>query len=279
MIVHLYIMQIVQLLLKFRSFWFHGKVDISAKNSEGLTAFDMLPQYNQRDNPQKIIGDMLRACRARSSSTLHLSGVASEADYLKSPVQFDERIYISFLRQKTELTNDTRNILLVVAALLVTITFQGTLSPPGGVWQDDYFPPTNTSNSIAPATRASSECSPAPHSAGTAIMGSFVFILLTVFHLSSFCVTVFIIFVLLPRSYTSGLFTVPLLTVYMFFLVSLLITAPTAIDQLIPQMTFFVILPPLNALLLPSFVWWRRRYRKLIETFLPKVKLLDPTLT
>jgi hypothetical protein len=257
MIVHLYrFMQIVRLLLNFRSSIFHGKVKINAENSRGRTALDML----QRDNQQRI-EDMLRACGARSSSTLHLSGVASDADYLKSPVQFDERIYICLLRQKTELTNDTRNILLVVAALLVTITFQGTLSPPGGVWQDDCFAPTNKSNRIAPAASPSSEDSPATprHLAGTAIMGSFVFFLLAFFHLLSFCVTVFTIFVLLPRSFTSGLFTVPLFTVCMFLLMSLVITAPPAID-LIPVTIFFILpLAIVIALVFVSIMQWRRR--------------------
>jgi len=257
MIVHLYIMQIVRLLL------FHGKVDRSAKNSEGLTAFDMLPQYNQRDNQQQIIGDMLRV--ARNPICFHLSGAATDADYLKSPVQFDENIYIWFLRQKTELTNDTRNILLVVAALLITVTFQATLSPPGGVWQDDCFA-TSPSSEYSPET-------PAPHSAGTAIMDFALFITLTMLNLLSFFVTIFTIFVLLPRSFTSRLFTAPLFTVYTCFLVALLITSPS----LYIVLPISSVLPLMVAVLLLYTVTWRRR--KLIQTFLPEVKLLDPTLT
>jgi hypothetical protein len=36
-----------------------------------------------------------------------------------------------------------RNALLVVAVLLITVTYQAVLSPPGGLWQDDYKPETN----------------------------------------------------------------------------------------------------------------------------------------
>ncbi|XP_047173489.1 uncharacterized protein LOC124841288 [Vigna umbellata] len=34
-------------------------------------------------------------------------------------------------------TNDVRNILLTVTALMITATYQAVLSPPGGVWQED----------------------------------------------------------------------------------------------------------------------------------------------
>ncbi|KAG2401292.1 uncharacterized protein HKW66_Vig0196720 [Vigna angularis] len=33
--------------------------------------------------------------------------------------------------------NDVRNILVTVAALMITATYQAVLSPPGGVWQED----------------------------------------------------------------------------------------------------------------------------------------------
>lgn len=34
-------------------------------------------------------------------------------------------------------TNDVRNILLTIAALMLTATYQAVLSPPGGLWQED----------------------------------------------------------------------------------------------------------------------------------------------
>ncbi|GLT66405.1 hypothetical protein SLA2020_387700 [Shorea laevis] len=165
----------------------------------------------QGDN--QPIKDML--CRTR------IPRVESLADYLKSPVKFEEKIYILFLRQKTKITNDTRNILLVVAALLVTITFQIAVNPPGGVWQDDSAPPTtNTSNSTATGY------SPPSHFAGAAIMEPFLFLILAFLNLISFCVTVCTIFVLLPGDFSSGLFSVPLYILSLFFVASLWITAP-----------------------------------------------------
>jgi hypothetical protein len=220
MVVHLYIMQIVRLLLTFRSSLFHGEVDISAKNSRGLTAFDML----QGDN-QQIIEDMLR--RAGSFSIFQRpSIVASDADYLKSPVQTDEKILIAFFRLRTDITDDTRNMLLVVAALLVTVFFQATISPPGGVWQDNSAPTTNTSDRIAPATNASSEYSQAPHVVGTAILNDPLFSAVTSFTVVSFSATVFTIFVLLPSSLISGFFIILLFILFLLFVMVLFITSP-----------------------------------------------------
>uniref|UniRef100_A0A2N9IF83 PGG domain-containing protein n=1 Tax=Fagus sylvatica TaxID=28930 RepID=A0A2N9IF83_FAGSY len=40
-------------------------------------------------------------------------------------------------------TSDIRNALLVVATLIVAVTFQAGVNPPGGVWQEDAPPPSS----------------------------------------------------------------------------------------------------------------------------------------
>ncbi|KAJ6777125.1 HOMEOBOX PROTEIN WARIAI [Salix koriyanagi] len=39
--------------------------------------------------------------------------------------------------------SDARNTLLVVTTLIVAVTFQAAINPPGGVWQDDKYSPAN----------------------------------------------------------------------------------------------------------------------------------------
>ncbi|GMY08516.1 putative PGG domain-containing protein [Fagus crenata] len=56
--------------------------------------------------------------------------------------------------------SDVRNALLVVATLIVAVTFQAGLNPPGGFWQENS--PTSTQDNSSTPT----------HEAGKAILGS-----------------------------------------------------------------------------------------------------------
>ncbi|GMY08520.1 putative PGG domain-containing protein [Fagus crenata] len=69
--------------------------------------------------------------------------------------------------------SDVRNALLVVATLIVAVTFQAGLNPPGGVWQDNSPTPTQGSTQspeASPPTQGSMITQ--PHEAGKAILGS-----------------------------------------------------------------------------------------------------------
>ena len=77
------------------------------------------------------------------------------------------RIFRKTIVERARISNDDRNALLVVAALLITITYQVVLSPPGGLWQDTkYFGETSTSSN---ATALENIKGPIEHYAGTAI--------------------------------------------------------------------------------------------------------------
>lgn len=86
---------------------------------------------------------MLRRDRAKSGSSL--STAPCYANYLESPFS---RVVGSLVKRcargMTALSDEKRNALLVVAVLLVTVTYQAVLSPPGGVWQDDSNTYNNT---------------------------------------------------------------------------------------------------------------------------------------
>lgn len=60
-------------------------------------------------------------------------------------------VYCYHLLEENRLS-DVRNIVLVVAILIATATYQTGLSPPGGIWQDDYHPSKNTTTATSTNT-------------------------------------------------------------------------------------------------------------------------------
>ncbi|CAI9765132.1 unnamed protein product [Fraxinus pennsylvanica] len=68
--------------------------------------------------------------------------------------------YFKFDKAK-ETPRDVRSTLLVVAILITTATYQSVLSPPGGVWQEDFSPTSNSNTTQPPA-----------HTDGKAVMGT-----------------------------------------------------------------------------------------------------------
>jgi hypothetical protein len=61
-------------------------------------------------------------------------------NYLKIMVSYLKELEKKFIRQKNEISEERRNALLVIASLLMTITYQGILNPHGGLWQYDFYP-------------------------------------------------------------------------------------------------------------------------------------------
>ncbi|GAA0186655.1 hypothetical protein LIER_33943 [Lithospermum erythrorhizon] len=61
-----------------------------------------------------------------------------------------------------------RNTLLVIAILITTGMYQAILSPPGGVWKDDFYPDTLSSGNYTQANVSKLK----HHIAGRAVMGT-----------------------------------------------------------------------------------------------------------
>jgi hypothetical protein len=130
--VYHYIMQAVKKLLK-------SGVNINAKNLEGKIAWNILMA-------NKEISVMLR-CAGALPASCHAS-VTSFTNYLYSMVLYFKKLGMHFIREKMGISEERRNTLLVIASLLITITYQGILSPPGGLWQEDYYPNNTTQPKI-----------------------------------------------------------------------------------------------------------------------------------
>ncbi|XP_075633925.1 ankyrin repeat-containing protein BDA1-like [Castanea sativa] len=117
---------------------FSNEKDAAAidEDLEGKTALDIL-----QEQPQEVENSKMRAIldRAGALTASSLPTVTSSyAHYLMLPKTY-ERVIILIGRQLKGMTDERRNALLVVAALLVTVSYQAAITPPGVLWQDDHF--------------------------------------------------------------------------------------------------------------------------------------------
>ncbi|KAF3959079.1 hypothetical protein CMV_016070 [Castanea mollissima] len=106
-------------------------VDVNVKNLEGKTARDILQGSEQTQAGRKIKVMLHRAKALKASS---LPKVTSYADYLRPKVGPGEKFQIRRTREQQTISDERRNVLLVVATLLLTVTYQGMPSPSG-----DFF--------------------------------------------------------------------------------------------------------------------------------------------
>lgn len=249
-------------------------VDVNSKNLQDFTVLDILQRGTQRPVAEEIKNMLCNAARASSGSCLPRD-VASLADYLRSPVAIDEKFYIFFLRQKTKITEGVRNALLVVAVLLVTVCYQAAVSPPGGVWQDNYNPRINLLHSTATSSNSSTVINQPPHFAGTVVMSRVpAYIFLAINSLTFYLTTMIIIFLLPFGFITRFLLYILLLSLFLCYYFSMAIIIPSGTWLLRSAFLCFLLLFQC----LPMYLASRRR-RVLLQAFLPIAREYDPTFT
>ena len=107
-------------------------VNINEKNLEGKTALDILEGQRRQGVDNSEMRVILARAGALTASSLP-TVTPSHEHYLRLPGSCERKkiIYIGNQVMKRKI-DEKRNALLVVAALLVTVTYQAILSPPGG---------------------------------------------------------------------------------------------------------------------------------------------------
>ncbi|TYI62622.1 hypothetical protein E1A91_D10G258700v1 [Gossypium mustelinum] len=106
------------------------KADKHATNQVGLTALGVAQQHNNKENIA-----MLQGCFIPVVSNF-------KRKLEKQIVKYMTKASLLIFQNMDDISADDRNVLLVILGLLLTATYQATLSPPGGVWQGE-----NTSRS------------------------------------------------------------------------------------------------------------------------------------
>ena len=121
--------------------WARGFVNINKKNLEGKTALDIF----EGQRSQGVDNSEMRVILERAG--------ALTASSLPTVTSYADNLIIRIRRELKGLTDERRNALLVVVALLVTVSYQAAITPPGGLWQDDLFGSNITASHRAGSAR------------------------------------------------------------------------------------------------------------------------------
>ncbi|XAR70544.1 hypothetical protein NMG60_11027433, partial [Bertholletia excelsa] len=106
----------------------YRRVRTNLKNWEGLTPLDLALRLENNEEVRKIL------LRVNALVSSPLRKTFNLAEFLTSKERCYETVLKYLLYWQRDFTMDKRNIVLMVAVLITTATYQGVLSPPGGVW-------------------------------------------------------------------------------------------------------------------------------------------------
>ncbi|OMP02591.1 hypothetical protein COLO4_10975 [Corchorus olitorius] len=143
---------------------FSGVLEVNAKNSKGLSAMDILDIVMENPNDMQIRKILQKAAEKSPSSSNNYIAKEKQNDLTEEPLK-DWFKYFKFQRQRDSPSN-TRNVLLVVAALIATVSFQAGVEPPSSLAEHKNTQ-ADTSNISPPP---SSIPPPSEHPAATAIV-------------------------------------------------------------------------------------------------------------
>ncbi|GLT93125.1 hypothetical protein SLE2022_109300 [Rubroshorea leprosula] len=126
--------QMVKLLVKCKN------VMKNEMNLNGQTPLEMLEGQVDARGTESVLRQHGRCFKTNTKLTGQ-----SLAESLRKETTCSERLQRYLVRQNNKISNDMRNAMLVVAALILTASFQACLSPPGGLQQADG----NSNNTIS----------------------------------------------------------------------------------------------------------------------------------
>ncbi|KAA8525997.1 hypothetical protein F0562_007903 [Nyssa sinensis] len=112
-----------------------NKVNKNDRNSEGLTALDIVSWLPQEVDKKEVEHIFCHAGAKNASSSSLPAIVFTLADLLSRPEGFNERWLRYVINRQRKISSDLRNVILVVAVLVATASYQTVLNPPGGVGQ------------------------------------------------------------------------------------------------------------------------------------------------
>ncbi|XP_010442600.1 PREDICTED: ankyrin repeat-containing protein At2g01680-like [Camelina sativa] len=153
--------------------------EVNAMNKMGLSALDLLVMFPSEAGDREIYEKFIEAGaqRGRDVGTTNVERTTSTSTSTcqeRSQSHKDLVKYFTFKKHRDS-PSEARSALLVVASLVATATFQASLTPPGGTWQDSSIPAVSQNTTSVTATNQQA------HIAGQSIMGTFNGVAFTMF--------------------------------------------------------------------------------------------------
>ncbi|XP_024008067.1 LOW QUALITY PROTEIN: ankyrin repeat-containing protein BDA1 [Eutrema salsugineum] len=218
----------VQLLLECRL------VKRNKVNGDGLTTLDILRAAGGMclDLEHNLVKS---GCKEAAS----MPKSKKRSDFLKSPLTFWTYCSTVMTRLRSNISNESRGVFLIVCTLIITATYQTALQPPGGVHQ------SNDEN------------------AGSVVMNQTFFILVFVTNTIGFSCALFYTFCLLPPQslFTLIWFSWIGTSLCVSYALSMAVISPHPMVFLSATMAFFLLFP---LFLLWEFFFkrWHKTHRK-----------------
>ncbi|KAK5847267.1 hypothetical protein F383_33968 [Gossypium arboreum] len=189
-------------------------IKVNARNLDSYTAVN----YATENNNSEMLNVLNKAGAKDGNLIEEMKQLTLEA----KPTLLDN--VIRFVKgQKTDISSETRDALLVVAALVATASFQAVLSPPGGLRQAD-----SSDNDSLPFSKV-----------GKVVMKEWLFIIFLILNGTSFWVTIISIYLLLPSGFYGKLLALPLILFSITYLFCSTIISPSLVCAIV-NFSFFI---------------------------------------
>ncbi|XP_015164467.1 ankyrin repeat-containing protein At2g01680-like [Solanum tuberosum] len=127
-----------------------GTIEMNSLNKKGLTPLEvLLEECGDRD-----IEEILRASGALSAENLQVlvvpvqdpSNEQSSREQRRDQRRSNFNKYFFGFNKTRDCPGKVSDTILVIAILIATATFQAGFNPPGGLWQDTYWPDDNNNS-------------------------------------------------------------------------------------------------------------------------------------
>jgi hypothetical protein len=201
-------------------------INFEAKNLESKTALDIA-------STPKIKGILLRA---GAKSRIEVADAPTLAHRLRSKTTTMYKLLIQTIRIRSDMTEEQRNIWLIVAALIATTMYESALTPPGGVY------PSSAGDNSLNIDSSNSTISSTQGNVGKSVLSEAIFCLFAVSNMLSFFISTTTIIIM-----TSSVMqcTVVYMLMYWFslcYMISMLKISPTYASAIIAKIPFVVFL-------------------------------------